>query len=425
MTELRKTVLTDLTDDLEINADGSINIRLGDGTTDVGVNTDGSLQSALRTKVCTNNETDTPLGAGGVFTGTPGDTFGYASVLVTVFTDVASAVDGLSIQFSKSDAPVDWHESDAYTIAAGAYKTFTFQPVDRFFRIVYTNGAAPQTTFHISVKFHSVAPKASSHRMGDDISGEDDATLQKSIIAAERPGTAGVYTNVQATNSGNLKVSVEELDGALLTTDDDDDTDIDGLDSVRAVASLYARIDADTVKPVRMDGSTHSLQIIDYDHHEIHSGSHYFISGYADLAINHVLQFTWQMPNTAKWTHWVWKIFTEAETLWQVYEGGTITNPLANALTPLNNNRNSLNVSGTTMRYEDHANLAGANGDVDISGALLIESGIAGAGKDAGFSDRGSELVLKQNELYVLRATATAAGYVNFYMEWYEHTDKD
>ena len=77
------------------------------------------------------------------------------------------------------------------------------------------------------------------------------------------------------------------------------------------------------------------------------------------------------------------------------------------------------------MRYEDHANLAGANGDVDISGALLIESGIAGAGRDAGFSDRGSELVLKQNELYVLRATATAAGYVNFYMEWYEHTDKD
>ena len=36
-----------------------------------------------------------------------------------------------------------------------------------------------------------------------------------------------------------------------------------------------------------------------------------------------------------------------------------------------------------------------------------------------------NELVMKQNTLYCLRATATAAGYINFDMEWYEHTDKD
>jgi hypothetical protein len=35
-----------------------------------------------------------------------------------------------------------------------------------------------------------------------------------------------------------------------------------------------------------------------------------------------------------------------------------------------------------------------------------------------------NELVLKQNELYVLRATASEAGYINFNMQWYEHTDK-
>jgi hypothetical protein len=176
---------------------------------------------------------------------------------------------------------------------------------------------------------------------------------------------------------------------------------------------------------VRIDASTNSLQTVEYEHHEIHSGSHYFVQSYADLAINHVLQFTWQMPDTTTWTHWKWSIYVENETLWQVYEGGTINNALANAITPLNNNRNSANTSGTTMRYEDHGNLAAADTDVDISGATLIESGIAGSGRDAGNAERNSELVLDQNGLYVLRATATAAGFINFNMQWYEHSDKN
>ena len=176
---------------------------------------------------------------------------------------------------------------------------------------------------------------------------------------------------------------------------------------------------------VRIDASTNSLQTVDYEHHEIHSGSHFFVISYVDLAINHVLQFTWQMPNTTTWTHWTWNISTESETLWQVYEGGTINSALANAITPLNNNRNSATASGTTMRYEDHANLAAADADVDVSGALLIESGISGAGKEGGVAGRSNELILDQNQLYVLRGTATAAGYVNFNMQWYEHADKN
>jgi len=180
--------------------------------------------------------------------------------------------------------------------------------------------------------------------------------------------------------------------------------------------------DSGTGNEIGIDNSTGSIQTIEYEHHEIHSGSHYFVSGYVDLANSHVLQFTWQMPDTTKWIHWNWNIYTESETLWQVYEGGSITNALANAITPLNNNRNSSNTSATTMRYEDHANTAAA--DTDVTPTTLIESGISGAGKDSGFAERTSELVLKQNELYVLRATANAAGYVNFTMEWYEHTDK-
>ncbi len=182
--------------------------------------------------------------------------------------------------------------------------------------------------------------------------------------------------------------------------------------------------DSVTGNEIGIDDSTGSIQTIVYEHHEIHSGSHYFVSGYQDLSINNVLQFTWQMPDTTKWIHWTWSISTESEVLWQVYEGATINSALANSITPLNSNRNSSNTSGTTMNYELHANLAAANGDVTVSAADIIESGISGAGKDAGQSVRSNELVLLQNGLYVLRATATAAGFVNFNMQWYEHTDK-
>lgn len=180
-----------------------------------------------------------------------------------------------------------------------------------------------------------------------------------------------------------------------------------------------------TAQPLRLDRSTNTIQTIEYEHHEVHAGSHFFVVSYAVLENNHVLQFTWQMPNTTTWTHWTWRISTEIEILWQIYEGGTITNPLANAITPLNSNRNSSNTSGTTMRYEDHVNLADADTDVSIAAATLLKSGISGSGKDFGTAGRETELVLDQNALYVLRATAKAAGYINFEMEWYEHADID
>lgn len=182
---------------------------------------------------------------------------------------------------------------------------------------------------------------------------------------------------------------------------------------------------ASEIDDVRIDASTNALETIKYEHHEIHSGSHYFVIGYQDLANNNVLDFTWLMPNTTKWIHWTWSISTESETLWQVYETAVATNPLANPITPLNNNRNSANTSGTTMRFELQANLAAANADTNVATATLLESGISGAGKDGGEADRSRELEMKQNTLYCLRATATAAGFINFSMQWYEHTDKN
>lgn len=197
-------------------------------------------------------------------------------------------------------------------------------------------------------------------------------------------------------------------------------------DTARTTATLVLPVQlVDSVgRTPKIDSTTKSLMTIDYAHHEIHSGSHFFVVGYQDLTINQVLDFTWQMPSGTKWTHWVWDLATESETLWLIYEGAVETNALANAITPLNSDRNSLTASGTTMRYEIQANLTAANGDTNVTAATLIKSGISGAGKGgSGVAGRDSEIILKAGTPYCLRAIATAAGYINFDMEWYEHTN--
>lgn len=195
-------------------------------------------------------------------------------------------------------------------------------------------------------------------------------------------------------------------------------------DAIHVKSHLYGYDGVGFTRPLSVDGATNSMQIINYEHHEIHDGSHYTIRGVQDLTANKVLDFTWLMPNTTKWIHWLWNIDTESETDWKIYETVVATNPLANIVTPLNSDRNSTNTSGTTMKYEVQADLAAANADTNVTGATLISSGISGAGKTAGRVDRSHELIMKQNTLYCLRATASSAGYINFAMSWYEHTNK-
>ena len=177
------------------------------------------------------------------------------------------------------------------------------------------------------------------------------------------------------------------------------------------------------------DQYTNALSVVPYQHHEIHAGSHYFAVGYQDLTSGQVLDFQWTMPNTTKWIHWTWTLDTEDEVNWLVYENAGITTVLANSFTPLNSNRNSANTSGTTMNYEVFANLAAANAKTSVGGATLLKSGLTKAGgffvPGGGEAGRESELVMKQNTVYCMRAIANAAGFVNFDMEWYEHTNSN
>ncbi len=122
--------------------------------------------------VSTLNSSTATLGGGAVLNGTSEDVKDFGSITISVFTDQASATDGLSIQQSSNGT--NWDITDVYTIAASTGKTFSVQPAARFFRIVYTNGATPQGSFRLQTVFHPIATKSSSQRSSDAYTNETD-----------------------------------------------------------------------------------------------------------------------------------------------------------------------------------------------------------------------------------------------------------
>jgi len=181
-------------------------------------------------------------------------------------------------------------------------------------------------------------------------------------------------------------------------------------------------------RTIRIDPSTHAMTTIGYEHHEIHGRSHYVVHGFLDIpGANDVLDFTWQMPDTTKEIHWVWEIETEKAITWYIYMDAVATNSLANTITPINSDHNYIvsKPSTTVMKYEIQADLATANADTAIGSSIIVASGKIGDNKTGGNAGREHEKIMKRNSLYCLRALASAAGYINFNMNWYEHTRKD
>lgn len=167
--------------------------------------------------VDTNNSSNTPLVAAEVFTGTVVDTLDYALVFVTVYSDVASATDGLRFQMSSDGTTWRASTGDMFTIDAGVEKTFSFQPHSRYYRIAYTNGGTNQTTFDLHTVMKKTNSKHSTHRIADSISPQDDASLHKSVLTALND--LGIFINIGATKSNNLRVANAE-DGLAISKGD-------------------------------------------------------------------------------------------------------------------------------------------------------------------------------------------------------------
>lgn len=155
---------------VEFGADGS--------ATDVSsasplpVTVSGTVSIAANGVISTVNSTAVALGIGGVFTGTSEDSTEFSDVRVSVFSDQASAVDGLQMQQSSNGT--NWDNIDSYSVPAGTGKIFSVGVSARFFRIAYTNGAVAQTAFRLQAKYHKTYSKGSSVRPQDARTNDND-----------------------------------------------------------------------------------------------------------------------------------------------------------------------------------------------------------------------------------------------------------
>jgi hypothetical protein len=175
------------------------------------------------------------------------------------------------------------------------------------------------------------------------------------------------------------------------------------------------------------DPTTYALKTVDYSHYEVHVGRSYAIYATFDLPASNYIDIQIVVPDSARWAHFEPYISSEGGAQAWFYED-VVINEAGTGMGPKNKNRNSANTSEFTFASIVNTSLSNANADTDITGATLLATGKAGAGRGIGgeFGVR-NEWVLKQNAKYSVRVLSlvnNATQYVNFFLAWYEHTNK-
>lgn len=158
------------------------------------------------------NSTAANLGVSGVFTGTSEDISEYSTIMVTIFADQASAVDGLQMQQSSNGT--NWDLSDTFSIPALTGKTFSSGVQARFFRLVYSNGAVATTALRVQTIFSKAAKKNSSVRPQDGRTNDNDFEE----VLAGLLGFNGVsFDRLRSTIANGLAVDVTRLAAPAIT----------------------------------------------------------------------------------------------------------------------------------------------------------------------------------------------------------------
>jgi hypothetical protein len=189
---------------------------------------------------------------------------------------------------------------------------------------------------------------------------------------------------------------------------------------VSSSGSLSTVLENENGNALGVDTSTRALIGIDYEHHEIHSGSHYYVSGFNTLDDGDTSIVGLMTADTTKSVHLTFSIEGTGETQYRIYEGSTYTGGVS--AIPFNSDRNSTNVSG----------IVAVIAPTVLTNGLLIASQSAGKNSTVpsrasltANSTRANEIILKRNTDYTIQITSVGDdNIVSFEVPWYEHTPK-
>jgi hypothetical protein len=146
--------------------------------------------------ISTNNSTTALLGAGATFTGVADDVTKYASVSVSYNSDVAGADNGLLMQFSPDG--INWDRSipvtpEANNLATAFGGVHMLSNINKFFRVVYTNGSTPQGVFRLQTVFHTERSLALVSRSDQVINKHNDVALVRTVSDFNHDKARGLF----------------------------------------------------------------------------------------------------------------------------------------------------------------------------------------------------------------------------------------
>jgi hypothetical protein len=170
---------------------------------------------------------------------------------------------------------------------------------------------------------------------------------------------------------------------------------------------------------VRIDGATNSLNTVDYSHHEIHSGNHYFIAGFQEVGEDVSIDFGITTPDTDVTAHVTTLINGTSEIEIYIYEDSVFT--VGTPVIPVNNNRNSLNTSDMAIVIGPTISDLGTELSAQSSG----KAGTTPQKAVGGLNTRENEINLKRNTKYIFQTISRdSANILSFRADWYEHIAK-
>ena len=147
-----------------------------------------------------------PLAGNATFTGTAVDLLLFKAVTVVVFSDVASAIDGLNLEWSQDGT--NWDLINPNNVFADVAQTVQDTIRSRFFRVVYVNGSAAQATFRLQTLLHPAAPGAGVQQLSHHIRVTDSSLLTHAVISG-RAVTQQDYVDAKVQPSGALLIASE------------------------------------------------------------------------------------------------------------------------------------------------------------------------------------------------------------------------
>jgi hypothetical protein len=332
--------------------------------------------------------------ANGSYVGTLIDVKDYATISALINS---SNTGSLFVDYSLDGVTVDRSSSLIAVSGQGIYHAVT--PRARYARFRFMNGGNLHNPFSLQTMYSSMTRGQSCLPVIQPVTDYFTLLSTRAIISAKKPD--GVYTNIDATAGGNLKVSVEDWDSAV------------GSVCVLGVNGNLTQ-----------DKSSGDLSVITQEHHEIHDGNHFNVRGFTTLPTSgNTICFGVLTPTGSKWTHFLFDVEGTTQTEVRIWEGATLSG--GTAVIAFNNNRNSTNVSNLTIRANPViSGLSATSGLLLASHSKGLEGTTPSKASQVAQTGREDEWIFKSGTSYLTEIKSVGAGnIVDYAATWYEYTD--